>query len=665
MNTGSREVHNEAHIAGIQGDHVEGSTSIVNQNVENSTSIINNYTYMSKIPLSPSGKLDYGKRCLAGGNPIGARRYFEEAISDGLSSAEVYFHLALAIFSKRSIRDLTTSDRKQLEHIEEQLRDIPENRWSAGLKVVFQLAQPNSRDQPDHQCGLKLFYDLPEDLQAAIQQHLNLTLNSVVTDALWDNRKESAKREQLANDRTGRAWAFFQPEPARPRAKRPARPEMLPSTRTIVWSITAVIVFGFLGARILTQLALWPTLSYLTAAIAAFPALYSGARWKFHIDTIIEQDRIHHGTPRINTAPPNGFTRQVHEHFDYFFAKYHPRNLTVDQWLAKSAGIRLHFGNELADIYREQRIKPGQINWLIRSIAQKTRDRYLSGSLHTYRDKYSPPLKTVSACMVSSSACVVALFFIVTHAIKTLDFASLAATSIIIACSRPVVVGWLHHLADWQTYEDAIRNFRQTLTERTEQYNQWRQRLAALRPSDLEIETWLNADKTMILAHALNVYKLRMSDVIDHSFLLTAERPCQTQREKGGPARHSRYRVLLILISRDGVREFETVLDFNKATYAGEERRNYRFDAISSIDVTKSPDLSHSLSLTLTNGPTRTITVGRTWNAIETPREPPGRDDEQAVRVDLESAGFSHTLHLLEGIAAEGRPWLQHGVERL
>src|SRR5690606_16860298 len=60
-------------------------------------------------------------------------------------------------------------------------------------------------------------------------------------------------------------------------------------------------------------------------------------------------------------------------------------------------------------------------------------------------------------------------------------------------------------------------------------------------------------------------------------------------------------------------------------------------DQLPSIDVTKSPDLSHSLSLTLTNGPTRTITVGRTWNAIETPREPPGRDDEQAVRVDLES----------------------------
>jgi hypothetical protein len=38
-----------------------------------------------------------------------------------------------------------------------------------------------------------------------------------------------------------------------------------------------------------------------------------------------------------------------------------------------------------------------------------------------------------------------------------------------------------------------------------------------------------------------------------------------------------------------------------------------------------------------------------------------GEDPNAAKEVDLDEAGFRHALHVLEGIAAEGKIWLVRG----
>lgn len=118
-----------------------------------------------------------------------------------------------------------------------------------------------------------------------------------------------------------------------------------------------------------------------------------------------------------------------------------------------------------------------------------------------------------------------------------------------------------------------------------------------------------------------------------------------------GPWRYSKYDLRLFLITQDGVREVGTELDFRRGSRNGEERTNFRFDAVSSVQVTVNGESSYSLELTLMNGPTRSI---RVIDASPDSAENPTALSE----LNLDAAGFTHTLHILEGIAAEGKNWI-------
>ena len=43
---------------------------------------------------------------------------------------------------------------------------------------------------------------------------------------------------------------------------------------------------------------------------------------------------------------------------------------------------------------------------------------------------------------------------------------------------------------------------------------------------------------------------------------------------------------------------------------------------------------------------------------LEVPHAGPGDDSSMFARMNLDTAGFTHTLHILEGIAAEGKGWI-------
>lgn len=91
------------------------------------------------------------------------------------------------------------------------------------------------------------------------------------------------------------------------------------------------------------------------------------------------------------------------------------------------------------------------------------------------------------------------------------------------------------------------------------------------------------------------------------------------------------------------------------ATFRGQERGHFRFDAVSSLRVVES-GADYTLELTLSNGPTRTIEV---TEPARTP-EQTALDEPGLARTSLDSTGFTHALHVLEGIAAEGKAWIQH-----
>ncbi|QVJ00791.1 hypothetical protein KGD82_20220 [Nocardiopsis eucommiae] len=67
----------------------------------------------------------------------------------------------------------------------------------------------------------------------------------------------------------------------------------------------------------------------------------------------------------------------------------------------------------------------------------------------------------------------------------------------------------------------------------------------------------------------------------------------------------------------------------------------------------------YTLNITLTNGPTREIPVSDI-PTLDTVEEAP---QSESSEINLDAAGFSHTLHILEGMAAEGKSWFERAMD--
>ena len=78
---------------------------------------------------------------------------------------------------------------------------------------------------------------------------------------------------------------------------------------------------------------------------------------------------------------------------------------------------------------------------------------------------------------------------------------------------------------------------------------------------------------------------------------------------------------------------------------------------MSSVDVSRIGKYGRDLDLTLNNGPTRNIHVNAREAVLPVPDT--DEDPETFAKVNLDTTGFAHTLHILEGIAAEGKEWMK------
>jgi len=228
------------------------------------------------------------------------------------------------------------------------------------------------------------------------------------------------------------------------------------------------------------------------------------------------------------------------------------------------------------------------------------------------------------------------------------------ATLVALASGRAATLRWVPIINEQRWYTEDFREYERISKDRRTEYKRWKERLASTCPSEDEMETWLNCDKTLFLDEALRGYRLEWRDIIAYVFLQTPAKSYKRARVRGGPWRYSKYDIRLFLITQDGVREISTELDFERAAFNGQERNNFRFDAVSSVHVTKTGDLGYTLGLTLTNGPTRKIRVtdpeGYQSDSSESP--------DAFSKINLDTAGFEPTLHILEGIAAEGKGWI-------
>ncbi|MCA1218571.1 hypothetical protein [Streptomyces sp. 8L] len=643
MNDGSSVTYNSAGY---------GSTVGVQAGVVHSVNLVHP-------DADPQEKYKAGVRSLEEGAPSRARELINDAIAHGYDSAEVRFHWVLATLSGRAYHDLDTEELQRLRHASARVPDYAEGEWKDALRVAFELLATLSAADGESGRVLDRLRDLSPLRRDAIVQHFDLVLTGGLKDSLWTENRERAEHERFGNDRAQRVWAYFEPEPIGPRAM-PPRPSAAAAARAAlpVRVGVFVVVTAFLFVLALVASPGASVVELLVALGAGLVAARYGRPWWYQ-EHHTKADTGESALPRPHdpASAGDGFTNGVRHSFDHYFSIRTPYGITPDAWLRHTAQIRNALGSEIAVLYRESRISVDRVNWLIRHLAEDVRDRHNKGALYARPDDQAPAAKGICvAALAALGITTVALLVTVASGSGAAQavLAVLAAGGAVWS-GRAAASRWLEAAGEERRVTEETREYEEQLATRQAAYQNWKSFLDAARPSELEMETWLTCDKTLFVDAALRHYQLTWRDLITHSILVTPARPYTRGRVKGGPWRYSRYSFRLFLVTQEGVREISTEFDFADAKRGNEQRSNYRFDALSSVQVTERTHVAYDLELVLTNGPARNIRV----KDAETHYLTPDESEREVSEISLDSAGFVHTFRLLEGIAADGKGWIE------
>ncbi|MEU0069772.1 hypothetical protein ABZ027_09570 [Streptomyces sp. NPDC006332] len=647
MNDGSSVTHNSAAYDSTVGIQAE---TVHNSNV-----------YFVHPDASPLEKYKVGIRFLEDGISSRARDMISDAIAHGHDNAEVRFHWVLAMLSARAYHDLSKEELQRLHHASGLVRTYAEGEWKDALRVAFELLAMLSTADGESGRVLERLRALSPRQRDLILHHFDLVLTGGLKDSLWAENREGAETARFGNDRVQRVWAYFEPDPIGPRALPPC-----PSTAAAARAALPVrvglfvVVTAFLWILALVADPAEAVIELLVAIGAGLTAAHFGGRWSYQVHHLRVKNREFHN-PYVGhpASAGDGFTNRVRHSFDHYFSTRVPHGFAPYEWLGHTVHIRNSLIAEVALLYRESRISVDRVNWLIRYLAEDARDRHSKGTLFVHRHQNQMPAVAKVLCVVAlialGSTTLALLGTVASGSDASQMLLAILAVAGAVWSGHAAASSWLEARGEEHRLAEENQEYQERLTARQVAYQNWKSFLDTTRPSELEMETWLTCDKTLFVDEALRHYQLTWRDLITHTILMTPARPYKRGRVKGGPWRYSRYSFRLFLVTQDGVREISTEFDFTDAKRGNEQRSNYRFDALSSVQVTERTNVGYDLELVLTNGPARNIRV----KDADTHQLAPDENAQEISEVNLNAAGFIHTFRLLEGIAADGKGWIE------
>ncbi|MFF3555862.1 hypothetical protein ACFYXL_20940 [Streptomyces tsukubensis] len=623
----------------------------------------NSNVYFVHPDASPQEKYRIGVRFLEDGIPTRARDMISDAIAHDYDSAEVRFHWVLAMLSGRAYHDLGSEEVQQLRSASGRVQRYAESEWKDALRVAFELLGMHSTAGGEAGSVPERLGALSPRQRDAILHHLDLVLTGGLKDSLWAGYRERAEADRFGNNRLQRVWAYFEPEPIGPRALMPR-----PSTAAAAWATFRVraglfaVATGFLCISALVADPAAGAVELLVLLVSGPIAMHFGSRWRYQEHQLRARRNkfpsLHMGHP---ATAGDGFTNRVRHSFDYYFSNRVPYGVAPQEWFGLTAHIRNGLAAEIAVLYRESRVGVDRVNWLIRHLAEDARDRHNRGTLFDgpHQSRTSAVVKAVSVVALAAFG-ITTLFLLGTVTSGAGALLAVPAAAAAVWSGHTAMSSWLEARSEEHRLAEETREYEERLAARQAAYQKWKSFLDATRPHELEMETWLTCDKTLFVDEALRHYQLGWRDLITHTILMTPARPYKRGRVRGGPWRYSRYNLRLFLVTQDGVREISAEFDISDDKRGNEQRSNYRFDALSSVQVTERTQVGYDLELILTNGPARNIRV----KDADTHQLAPDENAQQIAEINLNSAGFTHTFRLLEGLAADGKGWIERNNPR-
>ena len=507
---------------------------------------------------------------------------------------------------------------------------------------------------------LDALHALHSEQRELIERYLDLVLTGSMKDSFWSRIHERAARDQASGDREDRAWAYFEPEPAGARARNPVPAAITKGDwfRAGSAGVLGTAAIGYLGWADLRTARPVPILSVIVLLLAGALGTRLGFGWRYRSDRLLLED-----THRAETSehsrpvPRGGFADKVERAFAEFFVSRAPEKLELADWLAETSGMRRTLRDEIVDIYRDSKVEAEQVRWLIRDLVDEVGRIWVAGAQQDYRKAYLTPRSTKALCGMSVAVSGIAALPVVIMAVPLHPLVGVLTTVTAIWAGRGAVRCTFRIFSEKKRFAQDEREYDRVFAQRRENHRRWKDLVDSRRPTEQEMEAWLYCDTMVLLGNTLRHYQLAWQNVVAHAFLQSPSKEYRRARGLHGLWRYSRYDIRLFIITDEGVREVCGELNFEAINFDRELRRNYRFDAVSSVDVSRIGKYGRDLDLTLNNGPTRNVHVNEREAIAPVPDT--DEDPEQFARVNLDTTGFAHTLHILEGIAAEGKEWMK------
>lgn len=604
---------------------------------------------------------DEGVSNLIHGAAEQARARIWQAIARGHQTNEVLFHWLLAMLSGRSVRDFSFQEIGQLRQMRPQYTAVTGDRWVPGVRVLSQLldrAIPSlAVDDPcaspaDLPALKEELAALDQDQRDLVRPHLELFLTGQEQDALWLEVVQRAKGQQFEGDRLDRVWMYYHSAPRPVTLPLPQDPEVTDADHRRMYASGALFTaaFGFFGVALLWHGAFGGFLAFVLAIAGCLIAAEADRKRRF-LSLRHLAERFGQCIPK--PAGDKALADRVQTLFEKYISKYEPNKERCEYFKTAFAERLEAERSEVIGVCCRDAISADELRWLI---------RYRSCQLlHLWRREglldrnrmnrpHSPLMIVRGAGLALLALCGIGAI----GALRAFPLADAGGTAAVLISATLAWRCWLPVTLERERSRVQSERRRQRQADIDEAFTQWSQRLQR-KPSSDEMGTWLAADRVILLDMALDHFHLPRSRLIAHALLEERMPWARAGHSDDGPTMYAKYQILVFLLVNDGVRMVKATLDFTTASLVIRERRDFRYDSIVAVRVIRTAGDQETFELQLSSGDPITFVIrgaGPVAAASGHGTDMPGEDSP------LSEASTASTLHLLEGIAAEGRNWL-------
>ncbi|MGH3273522.1 MAG: hypothetical protein ACRDNZ_04255, partial [Streptosporangiaceae bacterium] len=486
---------------------------------------------------------------------------------------DVLFHWLVAMLSGRTVQQFSSEEIDQLKRSRSRYADAGSDAWTDGVRLIYRLLDSvlppavteakRRTAEADMSLLVKQFNDLADKQRDMVRPHLELFLTGTLKDEMWQRELQLAHSGQHADDRPGRAWMFFHPDPAEVFLP-PPRPECVRSAdrlgmRAGAWLFAATA--GYLGWELLWHGAFLGLLSYAAALTGGALAAAADLEWRFLTERRRWKDELFRVPDQsAPSLPGDELTAGVDKLFKRYFTRYALDVVERERWEAAAAGVRKFHRDEIIGMCRGSGIPANEVAWLIRWEVRQLKRRWQNGTLDEYRRQLLPRPGTVAARRTGLAV----LIFGGVWAVVALRAHPLAVM-IAVSCAFLAWRCWLRVSLERRRYAADSEEHAKRQAAIDKEFRRWSEKLGA-RPKDAGMAAWLGYDWTVLLGGELDRFHLPRSRLFAHAFLEQPGVAVKRARIKGGPWRYASYRLQVFLLAPDGVRQVRANLDFLEGT---------------------------------------------------------------------------------------------------